>query len=339
MPFIPLGPEPHAGRRAGATAALIAVMGFALLSCTVLPGPDEAEVSGKIREVITISNAHPQWKVRASLQKLLAGQFSAAAPWGRADVEASDEAGAGRERFDRLQADLMSDLEELPLMKYGFVPARRSWFTFVTGPLVHAGFWHLLVNAVALWWAGAGVETRFGARAMLLLFGAGALFGELAYLFADPYSPVPLVGASGGAAALFAGFAILAPSVRFRFLSALPFGARFGVPVIALALLWAVFQIALQQVSGATSLSASTHLGGFAAGLVLGALLLWRHRRKESREDLSNATSRIPIWVYPPPFVEPSRTLFLVGENGRSEPTNDAKKPSETYLDSSPVNR
>ena len=134
---------------------------------------------------------------------------------------------------------------------------------FWTYAFVHAGPGHLLGNMGALAWLGPGVARRLGTGGFVLAWTACAAGGGLAFA-ALSRGPVPMVGASG---ALF-GLLGVEAALRHRLDRAA--GAA-GWPRLAGVL--ALF-VALNGASYALEggrLAWQAHLGGFLAGLALGA--------------------------------------------------------------------
>src|SRR5438445_7056935 len=97
------------------------------------------------------------------------------------------------------------------LRRWGLVPADvfdslhgsagpAPLVTLLTSTFLHAGWLHLLANLLYLGVFGLPVERRVGATRLALLYLLSALVGSLAYLFAQPASEVPAVGASGAIA-------------------------------------------------------------------------------------------------------------------------------------------
>lgn len=97
---------------------------------------------------------------------------------------------------------------------FGFIPVRFTapelvpgglapmlWTPF-TYALLHGGWEHLIFNVAWLAIFGTPVARRYGGRAMLIVFFVGSLAGAMAYLALAWTSPIPLIGASGGIAAL-----------------------------------------------------------------------------------------------------------------------------------------
>src|SRR5919198_1296394 len=95
---------------------------------------------------------------------------------------------------------LPSPLLEIFMQRYALIPAWFSWPTLLTSMFLHAGFWHVLPNMVYLWIFGDNVEDRLGHAGYLAFYIASGVVAALAQLAIDPYSAVPMVGASGAIA-------------------------------------------------------------------------------------------------------------------------------------------
>jgi membrane associated rhomboid family serine protease len=172
----------------------------------------------------------------------------------------------------------------------GFIPALASgatvagdpgymlpwWLTPLSATLVHAGFGHLLLNMVVLFYCGRQLEHALGSRAIWILYLVGAYVAAAGQWVLDPGSPVPLIGASGAISAIIAAYAALFGETRAKAFGPIP--ARV-LHVLWLAAAWIGVQLlfALAGLGGEIALGA--HVGGFLIGLVLTRpLLLWRYR-------------------------------------------------------------
>jgi membrane associated rhomboid family serine protease len=137
-----------------------------------------------------------------------------------------------------------------------------QWWRLLTPALVHGGAFHLFMNAAVLSNVGGVVERLLGAGRMLLVLWGGVAAGSLASFATNPH---PSVGISGGLFALVG--ALLAVGLRHR--RALPPPARrmlVRAPVEIIVLNVAL-GLALPIIDNAA------HLGGLAAGVLLGAAL------------------------------------------------------------------
>jgi membrane associated rhomboid family serine protease len=97
---------------------------------------------------------------------------------------------------------------------YGVVPADFSWLAVVTSMFLHGGWMHFLGNMLYLWIFGDNVEDRLGHGKYLLFYlacGAAAAIGQT---LTQPYSTVPMIGASGAIAGVMGAYFVLFPHSR-----------------------------------------------------------------------------------------------------------------------------
>lgn len=146
-----------------------------------------------------------------------------------------------------------------------FRPA-RPWdlagLTVVTYGLVHATSNHLVTNVVFLLLFGPLVERRRGATLLVGVAVAGIVAGAVGHALVGAAPTVPLVGASGGVAAVLGATAVCCgterlPVVRLRVRTAV--GAWLALQVVTAP---------SQLVAGAT-VSVGAHLAGLLAGMVV----------------------------------------------------------------------
>jgi membrane associated rhomboid family serine protease len=175
-------------------------------------------------------------------------------------------------------------------LTYGVVPAEFTWSSVFTSMFLHGGWLHFLGNMLYLWIFGDNVEDRLGHARYLLFYlfcGAAAALGQTAI---QPYSTVPMIGASGAVAGVMGAYFVLFPHSRvltavfiFFFLDLIE------IPAIFFLGIWFLMQF----FSGVGSLGADAGQGGVAfwahiAGFFVGGVggLLWRgiesSRRPES---------------------------------------------------------
>ncbi|MFC3713624.1 rhomboid family intramembrane serine protease [Sphingoaurantiacus capsulatus] len=166
----------------------------------------------------------------------------------------------------------------------GLIPARLTGIvdigmaavpaplTLVTSLFVHGGWLHLILNMLFLLIVGRMVEWVVGPVKLLLIFAAGGIAGGLLQVLVTPGSTLPVIGASGAVAAVFACYATLFARKR-------P-GARriLGINVsseLLTALWFAAAWIGLQLMTGAAfnagggGIAIWAHIGGFIAGLLI----------------------------------------------------------------------
>lgn len=144
-------------------------------------------------------------------------------------------------------------------------PEKQPWISVFTSMFLHGGVGHVLFNMWFLWIFGNNVEEAFGHLRYILLYVAGGIVATLAFVFVNPDSTVPLVGASGAIAAVLGAYGVLFPTHRVLSL----FGwFLVHVPAALFLGLWFLAQFGL----GGTNTAWEAHVGGFIFGLVVAAL-------------------------------------------------------------------
>ncbi len=160
--------------------------------------------------------------------------------------------------------------------------------TLVTSQFIHASWLHLLGNLLYLWIFGNNVEDRFGRAGFLAFYLTGGVVAALAQVAIDPTSTTPTIGASGAIAATLGAYLVLFPRARVTSLVFLIFFYQLiDVPAIIVLAFWFVLQLIDGIASlGATDLTSGiavfAHIGGFAYGAAIGALVLAWSRRHRS---------------------------------------------------------
>ena len=160
----------------------------------------------------------------------------------------------------------------------GVVPAFFSWPAVLTSMFLHGGWVHFLGNMLYLWIFGDNVEDRLGHGRYLLFYlscGAVAALGQAA---TNPYSTVPMIGASGAVAGVMGAYFVLYPHSRVLTAVFIVFFIDLiEVPAIFFLGIWFLMQL----FSGVGSIGADAaaggvafwaHVAGFAAGAGIGGL-------------------------------------------------------------------
>ncbi|MBV7410560.1 rhomboid family intramembrane serine protease [Maritimibacter sp. DP1N21-5] len=159
------------------------------------------------------------------------------------------------------------------LYTWGFVPGRvmegYGFETIFTSMFLHSGFMHIAGNMLYLWIFGDNLEDELGHFGFLGFYIASGVAAALAQALPDPYSGIPMVGASGAIAGVLGGYLLLFPKARIDVLFI--FIIIFKVfPLPAWIVLGAWF--GLQLLNSASQLDAGVaylaHAGGFVAGFV-----------------------------------------------------------------------
>jgi len=135
-----------------------------------------------------------------------------------------------------------------------------EWWRLVTYGFVHANWYHILVNSIALFQAGDFVEYVYGSRRYALIYSVALAGGGFAAYTATVGSPVFTLGASGAIMGIFGAMVVLAfrlPPLRAELLRAAI------VPVI----------LTLGIGFFTTGISNAAHIGGLVSGIIIASLL------------------------------------------------------------------
>lgn len=176
----------------------------------------------------------------------------------------------------------------------------------LTHMFLHAGLLHLGGNMLFLWIFGDNLEDQMGRAGFLAFYLGAGLAAAAAQIWADPLSPVPMVGASGAIAGVMGGYLLMFPRARVDVVAIfIIFFKVFTLPAWLMLGLW----FGLQLLGGFTNVGAQggvaywAHAGGFAAGLLLALPLFLRRGGPDfwsrthghpPHPDAAYAGSRIP---------------------------------------------
>jgi membrane associated rhomboid family serine protease len=158
--------------------------------------------------------------------------------------------------------------------------AGKDLWTFITSMFMHAGFFHLLVNMLSLFFVGSLVEKIIGRKRYFwfyILSGifAGLFFVLLSLVFTADFGTYA-VGASGAIFGLIGLLMFLTPNLPvYVMFIPIPIKMKYAAPGM-LILLWII------SVTGNVSIGNTAHLGGLVAGIAYGLFLTLRYKNKTS---------------------------------------------------------
>lgn len=175
----------------------------------------------------------------------------------------------------------------------------------LTYMFLHAGLMHIGGNMLFLWVFGDNLEDQLGPLGFLLFYIAGGLAAAGAQIALDPWSSVPMVGASGAIAAVMGGYLLLFPRARVDILVILVIVYKiFTVRAFLILGFWFGLQLINSIGAGADGVAYSAHVGGFVAGLVmvlphfmrLGGPAFWRASEGQPpHPSIDYEASRVPV--------------------------------------------
>ena len=172
---------------------------------------------------------------------------------------------------------------------YSLRPAYFHFANVITAMFVHANWLHVLGNMLFLWVFGDNVEDILGHGKFLAFYLLCGIAAGMAQVFMDPYSRVPMVGASGAIAGVMGGYLMKFPRSRVLMITWFIFIFTFELPAWAMLIYWFALQLfggfgAVEEASqGGVAFFA--HVGGFVSGMIL-INLMGTRQRYWRREDL-----------------------------------------------------
>ncbi|MEP9349768.1 rhomboid family intramembrane serine protease [Xanthobacter sp. KR7-225] len=184
-----------------------------------------------------------------------------------------------------LQHGGLGAVSEAGVLSYGTIPAVVTGaavlpegyerlpapLTLLSYMFLHAGWLHLIGNMAFLFVFGDNVEDALGHVRFLAFYLLCGVLAGVAHVVAQPGSEAPLIGASGAVAGVIAAYLVLHPHIRLWALVLMKLPLR--VPASWVIGLWVALQVYQVVTSADEETAWWAHLGGFAAGAVLVALM------------------------------------------------------------------
>jgi len=144
--------------------------------------------------------------------------------------------------------------------------------TLVTSMFLHGGFLHIAGNMLYLWIFGNNVEDAMGRMRFALFYVLCGIFAAYAHAFANRFSPVPMIGASGAVSGVLGAYLLLYPRARVVTLVVFGFYVRtVEVPAMFILGFWFVLQFLNVLLAGGSGggIAWLAHVAGFVAGMLL----------------------------------------------------------------------
>lgn len=163
-------------------------------------------------------------------------------------------------------------------VRHALVPARimaewrdpASWLTVVSSMFLHGSGAHVLGNVWFLWVFGRSVEHRVGPARFLALYFAAGVGAAVLQTATDPFSTIPMIGASGAISGVLGAYFVLFPKAWI--VTLVPWIVPvIPVPAFVFLVLWFLLQTtqgvgALLEGAEAGGVAWWAHIGGFLAG-------------------------------------------------------------------------
>lgn len=177
------------------------------------------------------------------------------------------------------EISLPSELSPVFIEHYGAIPIEvlsgTDLYTMLTSMFLHGGWMHLIGNMLFLWVFADNIEAIIGTFNFIVFYIIGGLVASAVHIFFNPYSNIPMVGASGAISAVMGAYLIMFPASKIKVLVLILFRSIY-IPAIFFLGFWIIQQL----VSGFGSIKADdenqsgvawwAHIGGFLFGVLAG---------------------------------------------------------------------
>jgi membrane associated rhomboid family serine protease len=163
----------------------------------------------------------------------------------------------------------------------------HNWFSLISHMFMHGSWLHIIGNMWFLAIFGDNVEDSMGALRFVFFYLLCGLAAAATQMALDPYSAIPMVGASGAIGGIMGAYVVLYPRAPVHMIVWLGFFVtRIVVPAYFMLGYWFLLQLigilpALGSKSGGVAVGA--HVGGFLAGVVLIFVFRRMDRVREKR--------------------------------------------------------
>ncbi len=147
-------------------------------------------------------------------------------------------------------------------------------FSLGTSMFLHGSIAHLAGNMLYLWIFADNVEGILGHGKFIIFYLAAGLAAGIVQTLVDPFSTVPIVGASGAIAGVLAAYMVLFPHARVHTVIFIFFYfTTIRIPAFYILGFWFLMQLtnglSILGVDTTGGVAWFAHIGGFVAGLVL----------------------------------------------------------------------
>ena len=172
----------------------------------------------------------------------------------------------------------------IPIVVRDLVAEPIAWvpdeLTLITYAFLHADWMHLLSNMLFLWIFGDNIEDALGHVRYGIFYLACAALAALAYLVFNLDSNAPLIGASGAVAGVMGAYAVMYPRAQVFVLARLVWYLPIPVPAIVMLGIWLGMQVFSAFAAADQMVAWWAHIGGMAAGALLGIVMRRRWARR-----------------------------------------------------------
>lgn len=158
--------------------------------------------------------------------------------------------------------------------------------SLVSALFLHGGWLHLIGNMWYLWVFGDNVEEKFGHIRFVIFYLLSGIFGNLAHIYMNAHSQVPVLGASGCIAGILGAYFLLFPGAKI--ITLLPiffFWTVVEIPSFFFLGIWFLIQFIngffmMPCGQERTCVAWWAHIGGFISGMILTFLFIPKRKKR-----------------------------------------------------------
>ncbi|HCU80355.1 MAG: rhomboid family intramembrane serine protease [Anaerolineaceae bacterium] len=179
-----------------------------------------------------------------------------------------------------VQVRLPRETVEIVYSTFGVVPIRFTELhllapiSLFSSQFLHGGWLHIIRNLWILYIFGDNVEDRMGHIQYLVFYLMTGVIGGLLQVITQPFSTIPIIGASGAISGVLGAYILFFPRARvltFVPIFILPWLVE--IPAVIFLGVWFLSQFVnvINEASAVISSGVAywAHLGGFGAGFLL----------------------------------------------------------------------
>ena len=150
-----------------------------------------------------------------------------------------------QEELDRLSQRFLQALQNVPYVKWGYIPAEKNLWGLLAYMFIHGGFLHLLGNMLLLYLMGPFIEDVWGRPIYAVFYLTMGVLAAFLYGLHYPNFQGPLIGASGAIAGVMGAFFIryLKTKITFFYFFFPFFRGTFQAPAWLMLPLWLLLQL------------------------------------------------------------------------------------------------
>lgn len=178
--------------------------------------------------------------------------------------------------WKKMVSEYQEKVKQQTLFMLGLSHGNKQTFSWFTYQFSHMNIWHLFSNMLFLFLIGYSLESVLGAVGFVMLYLFSGIAGGLFYLYFNPTTLIPMVGASGAVSGLisFYSFYYLRKNTRFYYFLS-PSEGNYGyiyLPTMVIIPMYLISDLAsfASQIPGVSSgVAFSAHIGGALFGGLL----------------------------------------------------------------------